>query len=105
MSTEKIYFTLLVYLKKGQREMFHSFEHKVLPLLPAYNGTLELRIQTDKKEDDTEVPDEIHIISFFKMEDFEHYRNDGERKRHIEMFHQSVDKAMLIKGRDIRLHK
>ncbi|MET7000938.1 hypothetical protein [Chitinophaga defluvii] len=102
MSDPKIYFTLLVYLKKGQRDMFHSYENKVLPLLPAYNGTLEFRIQTDKKEDDTEVPDEVHVISFTNMKDFEDYRNDGERKRHQEMFHQSVEKAMLIPGRDIK---
>lgn len=101
MSAEKIYFTMLVYIKPGQYEMFQAYENKVLPLLPSYNGTLELRIKTDKKADDTEVPDEIHILSFRTMKDFEKYRNDGERKRHMEMFHQAVEKAMLIKGRDI----
>jgi antibiotic biosynthesis monooxygenase (ABM) superfamily enzyme len=98
MNAEKIYFTLLVYIKPGQYDMFQAYEDKVLPLLPSYNGALELRLRTDKKADETEVPDEIHILSFRSMKDFEQYRKDEKRKQYLEMFHMSVEKAMLIKG-------
>lgn len=105
MNVEKIYFTLLVYIKPGQHEMFNAYENKVLPLLPAYNGKLELRLRTDKKADETEVPDEIHVLSFDSMNDFERYRGDETRKQYLEMFHVSVEKAMLIKGTDIAATK
>ena len=102
MSTEKIYFTLLVYVKPGQYETFQDYERKVLPLLPSFNGMLELRLKTDKKADETEVPDEIHILSFRSMNDFERYRNDDRRRQYLDMFHSAVEKAMLIKGKDIK---
>jgi antibiotic biosynthesis monooxygenase (ABM) superfamily enzyme len=105
MNAEKIYFTMLVYIKPGQYAIFQAYENKVLPLLPAYNGTLELRLKTDKKADETEVPDEIHILSFYSMKDFESYRNDDQRKKYIAMFHQAVEKAMLIQGKDIKMTK
>jgi antibiotic biosynthesis monooxygenase (ABM) superfamily enzyme len=102
MTTDKIYFTLLIYVKPGQYETFQAYESKVLPLLPSYNGTLELRLKTDKKADETEVPDEIHILSFRSMQDFDRYRTDDRRKQYLDMFHFAVEKAMLIKGTDIR---
>lgn len=102
MSTEKIYFTLLLYIKPGQYETFEAYENNVLPLLPVYNGILERRLKTDKTADETEVPDEIHILSFPSMKDFDRYRNDDRRKQYLDMFQQSVVKAMLIKGKDIK---
>lgn len=102
MNNEKIYFTLLVYVKPGQYETFQAYERKVLPLLPSFNGMLELRLKTDKTADETEVPDEVHILSFRSMSDFERYRSDNRRRQYLDMFHASVEKAMLIKGNDIK---
>lgn len=96
MPPARIYYTLSVYLREGQEEVFQAYENKVLPLLPKYNGKLELRLKINKTAPDH--PDEIHVISFLNETDFTAYRNDPERLRYASMFQDSVAKAMLVQG-------
>ena len=96
MPPTRIYFTLLVYLREGQESVFQNYENKVLPLLPKYKGNLELRLKTSKTSPDH--PDEIHVISFQTVADFEAYRNDPQRLSYASLFEASVAKAVLIQG-------
>src|ERR1041384_2091585 len=97
MNNSRIYHTLLISVLPGKYDTFNEYEKIVLQLLPKYNGKLELRLKTDKTENDSDVPDEIHIISFKSESDFENYLNDEERKKRLYMFEDSVIKAKLIK--------
>jgi len=96
MPSDRIYYTLLVYLREGQDPLYQAYENKVLPLLPKYNGKLELRLKTNKTASNQ--PDEIHVASFPSVADFEAYRDDPERLRHAGMFQDSVANAVLVQG-------
>ena len=96
MPPARIYYNLMVYLREGQESVFQAYENKVLPLLPRYNGKLEIRLKTSQST--PEQPDEIHIVSFPSEIDFEAYRNDPERLAHVKMFEDSVLKAVLVPG-------
>ncbi len=97
---EKVFYTILIYIKNGYDNLFQEYENIVLPLLSKYNGTLELRIKTAKE--DLSEPDEIHVISFNTESDFDNYSNDETRKKNLHMFEKSVYKSLFIKGIQLR---
>jgi len=94
--SSKIYYTLLVYIRDGQDALFQEYENKVLPLLPKYQGKLELRLKTTNPT--PEQPDEIHVVSFPTPASFEAYRNDPERLTYALLFNEAVSKAVLVTG-------
>ena len=101
MNNNRIYYTLLVHVLKDKYGIFNEYEDKVLPLLHEYNGKLELRIKTEKSSEETNKPDEIHIISFGSDNDFQNYLNDEERKKYRHLFEESVGKSTIIKGKNL----
>jgi len=99
-----IYFTQLVFIKPGSEQEFNLFEENVIPLLKDHKGELIYRIRPDKNsvvESNREVPYEVHLIAFKSIIDFEHYKNDPERLRFIELKNNSVKNVILIEGREI----
>jgi len=96
MNNNRIYYTLLIHVIKDKYDIFNEYEKLVLPLLTKYNGKLELRMKTDKKDENS--PDEIHIISFDTEKDFQAYQIDEEREKHRHLFESSVEDSVLIKG-------
>ncbi len=63
---------------------------------------LELRLKTDKKPMRQRCRTRSISCLFRSMSDFERYRSDDRRKQYLDMFHSSVESAMLIKGKDIK---
>ncbi|QNF34473.1 DUF1330 domain-containing protein [Adhaeribacter swui] len=101
METEKLYLTLLVYVRKGEEETFLKYEDQVLPLLPQYYGELVYRIRPDKSNfvhATDELPYEIHLLTFPTTQDFENFRQDPERLKHQPLFTKSVRKVLLLPG-------
>jgi hypothetical protein len=99
-----IYYTQLIFVKKGFEEAFHAFEDKVLPLLKSHNGELIYRIRPDKAsviESSGAVPYEIHLVSFAGKVDFEGYAKDPARLAFVELKNSSVEKVVLIEGIEI----
>ena len=99
-----IYFTQLVFITSGHEQQFNLFEEKVLPLLKSHNGELLYRIRPDKSsivEGNRDMPHEVQLITFRSISDFEHYKNDPERLRFIELKNNSVKNVILIEGREI----
>ena len=80
---------------------FQDFEDRVLPLLEKHNGVILYRIRITKdciiKAIDN--PYEIHVISFPSKKDFEAYRDDKERIKHMKLKEESVKKIQLIEGK------
>lgn len=73
----------------------------MLPLLKVHNGVLVYRIRPAKSafiESSSELPYEIHLVTFNDKADFEHYKNDPKRLDFIEMKNNSVEKIILIEG-------
>jgi hypothetical protein len=66
---------------------FRAYEASVLPLLPEYNGRLELRL---RNQDGTV---EMHIVSFASEADLQNYRNDPRRTAQASLLKKSS--AML----------
>jgi hypothetical protein len=99
-----IYYTQLIFVKKGSEADFNAFEEKVLPLLNDHNGKLLYRIRPDKNsviEINGELPYEIHFVSFVGKTDFEHYKNDPKRLGAMELKNNSIEKVILIEGVEI----
>ena len=62
-----IYITQLIYIIKGQEEIFHQFEDIAIPTILKYNGRLTLRIRPEENsiiERNIEKPYEIHLVEF-----------------------------------------
>ena len=96
-----IYYTQIIFIKDGQEDAFHSFEDKVLPLLQQHNGELIYRVRPPVSAVIATAfgyPYEIHVVSFTDRENFENYRDDPERLRHMQLKDESVDRVILIEG-------
>jgi len=44
-----VYISQLIYIKKGQKELFQQFEKVAIPIISKYNGRLSLGIRPDRK--------------------------------------------------------
>ena len=96
-----IYYTQLIFIKPGCEQEFHAFEDKVLPLLKDHNGELVYRIRPGESafiESSSELPYEIHLVTFKSKADFESYKVDPKRLSFMQMKNNSVEKITLIEG-------
>jgi hypothetical protein len=99
-----IYITQLIYLIPGSEEIFHQFEDVAIPIISRYNGKLMLRIRPTADtvvEAGTEVPYEIHLVSFDTEKDFGEFKMDRERKKFLHLKEQSIKSVLMIQGRSI----
>lgn len=96
-----IYITQLIYLKKGEENIFHQFEDIAIPLISRYNGRLLLRIRPGEAqviEKSIPLPYEIHLVEFAADEDLENFSRDKTRKEFLHLKEQSIESVLMIKG-------
>ena len=96
-----LYITQLIYIIEGKEAVFDQFEDIAIPAIARYNGQLMLRIRPAKDdiiESNTEVPYEVHLVSFPTEEDFELFKHDEERKKFLHLKEESIRASLLIKG-------
>ncbi len=96
-----IYITQLIYIKAGEEDTFHRFEEVAIPIIEKYNGKLLLRVRPDPKEiieANTEIPYEIHLVTFETENDFENFKQDKERLQFLHLKEQSRKSSLMIKG-------
>jgi len=96
-----IYITQLIYIKKGQEDVFNQFEDIAIPAISTYNGRLLLRARPSENtfiDIKIEPPYEIHLVEFNTEKDFINFMNDEERKRFLHLKEQSIESVWLIKG-------
>ena len=96
-----IYFTQLIYIKKGQELIFDSFENIAIPLISKYNGKLLFRIrpsENDYVEISMEKPFEIHFGTFHSEKDFQDFMHDEERSKFLHLKEQSIQSTLLVVG-------
>ena len=99
-----IYYTQLIFIKHGKEAVFHTFEDNVLPLLNNHNGELIYRVRPAKENfiaSAQELPYEIHLVAFDSISDFENYKNDPQRIAFLDMKNNSVEKIILIEGKEL----
>ena len=99
--TSEIYITQLIYIKEGQEEAFHQFEHIAIPAIARYKGCLLLRCRPNTDsfiELNMEKPYEIHLVKFESQQDFDNFKNDKERQKFLHLKEQSIRSAVLIQG-------
>jgi len=99
-----LYLTQLIYILKGQEEVFHQFEAMAIPTILKYNGRLTLRVRPEKTsiiESNIDVPYEIHLVEFDTQEDFENFKTDEGRKNFLHLKDQSIKSSFLIQGKRI----
>ena len=96
-----IYVTQLIYIHKGQEEIFEQFERVAIPLISKYNGRLLLRIRPTEKEiieSNGEVPYEVHVVEFSSDADLQSFGKDEERKAFLHLKEKSVKSVLMFKG-------
>ena len=96
-----IYLTQLIYINKGQEEVFHEFEAIAIPIILKYKGRLTLRIRPDDNsiiECDIEKPYEIHLVEFNTQADFDNFKADKDRKSFLHLKEKSIRTSILIQG-------
>jgi uncharacterized protein (DUF1330 family) len=96
-----IFITQLIYIVKGQAEVFEQFESIAIPIISKYNGKLMLRIRPQPDsiiEANTEIPYEIHLVTFKSENDFENFKHDEQRKQFLHLKEKSIRSAILIQG-------
>ncbi len=96
-----IYFTQLIYIKKGQEQVFHEFEDIAIPAIKRYNGRLLLRVRPGDDafiENNIDKPYEIHLAEFGTEQDFKNFAQDEERNRFLHLKEQSIEASILIQG-------
>jgi len=101
MVSPMIYITQLVYINPGQERTFEAFEQVAIPLISRYRGQLLLRIRPDTPsfiQGATDLPYEIHLVTFPSEEDFEDFCKDPERASMLHLKEASVDRIVLIRG-------
>lgn len=96
-----IYLTQLIFVKEGKEETFMEFEEHAIPLMEKYNGRIIYRIRPTKDsfvDSDTDLPYEIHFISFDSDQDLQAFMKDDSRLKFIHLKNESVTSTMLVKG-------
>ncbi len=96
-----IYVTQLIYVKKGQEDVFLQFEEIAMPLIPKYKGQLLLRARPAEHEiieGTIDPPYEIHLVTFESDDDFQGFMLDKEREKFLHLKEQSIKSVLLIKG-------
>jgi hypothetical protein len=88
--TNRVTFVLIFRIPAEGVEDFRAYEEAVLPLLPEFNGRLELRLRN---------PDgtvEMHIVSYASDADRQNYRNDPRRAAQAWLLEKSSAKLESI---------
>jgi len=96
-----IFITQLIYLIKGQEQVFDKFESIAIPTILKYNGRLLLRVRPTENtfiEISIDKPYEIHLVEFETQQDFDNYKLDEERKKFLHFKDQSIKTSILIQG-------
>lgn len=97
-----IYITQLIFVKEGKEATFLEFEKFAIPLMEKYNGKVVYRIRPDKANfidnNQTELPYEIHFISFESEENLTDFLIDEERLKFMHLKDESVKSMLLVKG-------
>lgn len=65
----------LLHATKNGIEGLRTFESKVIPILREHKGKLISASYNDNKTEDE--PDEVHVIQFPSIENFEAYKSDA----------------------------
>ncbi len=96
-----IFITQLIYIIKGQEQVFDEFERIAIPAISKYNGRLLLRVRPPENafiESHIDNPYEIHLVEFETQQDFDNFKQDEERKKFLHLKEQSIKASVLIQG-------
>ncbi len=96
-----ILITQLIYIIKGQEQVFDTFERIAIPIILKYNGRLLLRLRpTHSNYIQSHIghPYEIHLIEFETQLDIDNFMQDAVRKQFLHLKEQSIQETILIQG-------
>lgn len=96
-----IIITQLVYIIKGQEQVFDKFESIAIPIILKYNGKFLFRVRPTEDnfiEIYIDKPYEIHLIEFETQKDFDNFKQDKERNTFLHLKEQSIKASIVIQG-------
>lgn len=98
--SERVYFTVLIYVKAGQTAVLRQYEQQAAPIMTQYGGQFhQIIVPTDIRPKQMTLPDEIHILSFPSVEAFAQYRQDPANQALAHLRDEAVDRAVFITGK------
>jgi uncharacterized protein (DUF1330 family) len=95
---QRLYLTVLLYLKQGKYDQFYEYEQRVKPIIESYGGQFEKVIKPTGVIGDLPLPDEIHLLSFPSETHFQSYRADPKLPEIAQMRAEAVEKTVIISG-------
>lgn len=97
-----IYITQLIFVRPGKEASFLEFEEFAIPMMEKYHGKVLYRVRPEETDfinnHQSEMPYEIHIISFESEEDLTAFLHDDQRLAYIHLKEESVNSTLLLKG-------
>ena len=100
--SERVCFTVLIYLNTGKDDVFRSYEEQAFPLIGKHGGRIELIIKPEEVTGELDLPDEIHVLSFETKDGFANYRADPGSQQLAQLRTESVARAVFLRGRIVR---
>jgi len=95
---QRLYLTVLLYLKDGKQEQFYDYERRVKPVIESYGGQFEKVIKPTHVVGDIPMPDEIHLLSFPSEQSFQSYRDDPALPEIAALRAEAVEQTIIISG-------
>ncbi|MEM7254376.1 MAG: hypothetical protein AAF493_23400 [Pseudomonadota bacterium] len=89
-----------LYAHPGAEALLRSFEISAADIMGRYGGAIEHVIAPDPSLQSTEVPTEIHVVSFPDTRSFELYRDDPDLLRLAPLREQAIAKTEIFIGHD-----
>jgi uncharacterized protein (DUF1330 family) len=95
---QRLYLTVLLYVKPGMDEQFQDYERKVRPIIESYGGRFEKIIRPANISGELAMPDEVHWLSFPSEQSFLRYRTDPVLPQLAHMRASATAKTIIISG-------
>lgn len=92
---------VLLIVREGRESAFEDFEVEATRIMRRYGGRIERRLALSRG-DDSEQPDEVHLVTFPSSRAFDDYRADPGVSALAELRDEVIRKTVVWRGVDAR---
>ena len=91
--------TLIValYINPDRHAEFESFEARAAEIMSRVGGRIERRVGC-ASQDDSSVPDEVHVVTFPDLESYNRYRESPELQALASLRASAIHKTVVWRG-------
>lgn len=90
---------IVVELEIREPQAFVSFETKAVSIMKKYNGRIVTAFELNRQYSSSTNANEVHVIQFDSLLDFENYKNDEELKELVTLREKAIaNTTVLVQG-------